>query len=164
MFRTIEWLDEEQAVRLVDQTKLPLVTGHIITESHERIAHAIETMEIRGAPAIGAAAGMGMALAAIESNSKTKNELLDFLETAAVTLNTRPTAVNLTWATSRMLSVARNSKGGVDDIVRVRLRFDSYDISGVIYAVECLKEDGLVEVNVGEVYVYSLFAVSDVIT
>ena len=119
MFRTIEWLDEEQAVRLVDQTKLPLVTGHIITESHERIAHAIETMEIRGAPAIGAAAGMGMALAAIESNSKTKDELLNCLETAAVTLNTRPTAVNLTWATSRMLSVARNSEGSVDDIVNI---------------------------------------------
>ena len=118
MFRTIEWLDEEQAVRLVDQTKLPLVTGHIITTSHERVAHAIKIMEIRGAPAIGAAAGMGMALAAIESKSKTKDELLDFLEKAAVTLNTRPTAVNLTWATSRMLNVARNNEGNVDDIVK----------------------------------------------
>ena len=119
MFRTIEWLDEEQAVRLVDQTKLPLVTGHIITTSHERVAHAIKIMEIRGAPAIGAAAGMGMALAAIESNSKTKDDLLNSLEKAAVALNTRPTAVNLTWATSRMLSVARNSEGNVDDIVNI---------------------------------------------
>lgn len=119
MFRTIEWLDEEQAVRLVDQTKLPLVTGHIITTSHERVAHAIKIMEIRGAPAIGAAAGMGMALAAIESKSKTKDELFDFLEKAAVTLNTRPTAVNLTWATSRMLNVARNNEGNVDDIVNI---------------------------------------------
>ncbi|MCK5302608.1 MAG: S-methyl-5-thioribose-1-phosphate isomerase [Candidatus Thorarchaeota archaeon] len=119
MFRTIEWLDEEQAVRLVDQTKLPLVTGHIITTSHERVAHAIKIMEIRGAPAIGAAAGMGMALAAIESKSKTKDELLDFLEKAAVTLNTRPTAVNLTWATSRMLNVARNNEGNVDDIINI---------------------------------------------
>jgi len=119
MFRTIEWLDEEQAVRLVDQTKLPLVTGHIITTSHERVAHAIEIMEIRGAPAIGAAAGMGMALAAIESKSKTKDELLDFLEKAAETLNTRPTAVNLTWATSRMLNVARNNEDNVDDIVKI---------------------------------------------
>lgn len=76
-------------------------------------------MEIRGAPAIGAAAGMGMALAAIESKSKTKDELLDFLEKAAVTLNTRPTAVNLTWATSRMLNVARNNEGNVDDIVNI---------------------------------------------
>ncbi|MHA1588128.1 MAG: S-methyl-5-thioribose-1-phosphate isomerase [Candidatus Thorarchaeota archaeon] len=119
MFRTIEWLDEEQAVRLVDQTKLPLVTGHIITTSHERVAHAIKIMEIRGAPAIGAAAGMGMALAAIESKSKTKDELLDFLEKAAVTLNTRPTAVNLTWATSRMLKVARNNEGSVDNTVKI---------------------------------------------
>jgi methylthioribose-1-phosphate isomerase len=62
---------------------------------------------------------MGMALAAIESKSKTKDELLDFLENAAVTLNTRPTAVNLIWATSRMLSVARNNEGNVDDIVNI---------------------------------------------
>jgi methylthioribose-1-phosphate isomerase len=62
---------------------------------------------------------MGMALAAIESKSKTKDELLDFLEKAAVTLNTRPTAVNLTWATSRMLNVARNNEGNVDDIVNI---------------------------------------------
>jgi methylthioribose-1-phosphate isomerase len=118
MFRTIEWLDDTNQVRLVDQTKLPLVTGHIITANHERIAHAIKTMEIRGAPAIGAAAAMGMALAAIESNAKTKDELLQFLEQAAVTLNTRPTAFNLTWATNRMLEVAKDAEGEVDTIVQ----------------------------------------------
>jgi methylthioribose-1-phosphate isomerase len=118
MFRTIEWLDDTNQVRLVDQTKLPLVTGHIITANHERIAHAIKTMEIRGAPAIGAAAGMGMALAAIESNAKSKDELLQFLEQAAVTLNTRPTAFNLTWATNRMIRVAKDTKGEIDTIVQ----------------------------------------------
>ena len=96
MYRTIEWLDDTNQVRLVDQTKLPLVVDYIVTDSHERIAKSIKIMEIRGAPAIGAAAGMGMALAALESKAKTKNDLIDFLEKAAVTLNTRPTAVNLT--------------------------------------------------------------------
>jgi len=118
MYRTIEWLDDTNEVRLVDQTKLPLVTSHIVTSSHERVARAIKVMEIRGAPAIGAAAGMGMALAAIESKARTKDELLDFLEKAAVTLNTRPTAVNLTWATARMLYVARGANGGADEIVQ----------------------------------------------
>jgi S-methyl-5-thioribose-1-phosphate isomerase len=118
MYRTIEWIDETKEVRLVDQTKLPLVVGHTITKSHERIAKSIKIMEIRGAPAIGAAAGMGMALAAIESKAKTKDALINYLEKAAVTLNTRPTAVNLTWATSRMLQFARNAEGTADEIVQ----------------------------------------------
>ena len=118
MFRTIEWLDDTSQVRLVDQTKLPLTLEYIITNSHERIAKSIKIMEIRGAPAIGAAAGMGMALAAIESKAKNKDELLAFLTRAADTLNTRPTAVNLTWATARMLDVAKNSSESIKDIVQ----------------------------------------------
>ncbi len=118
MFRTIEWLDDTSAVRLVDQTKLPLTLEFITTKSHERIAESIEIMEIRGAPAIGAAAGMGMALAAIESKARTIGELIEYLEKAAVTLNTRPTAVNLTWATNRMLEIAKNTEGSVDDITQ----------------------------------------------
>ncbi|MHA1636602.1 MAG: S-methyl-5-thioribose-1-phosphate isomerase [Candidatus Thorarchaeota archaeon] len=119
MFRTIEWLDDTNEARLVDQTKLPLITAHITTDSHERMAHAIEIMEIRGAPAIGAAAGMGMALAAIESKAKTKEEMVTYLETAAITLNTRPTAVNLTWATERMLRVVKSAEGNTDTIVQI---------------------------------------------
>lgn len=119
MFRTIEWLDDTNEVRLVDQTKLPLTKAHIITSSHKRIAHAIKVMEIRGAPAIGAAAGMGMALAALESNAQSKDELLAFLHKAANTLNTRPTAVNLTWATQRMLRAAEAAKGDVNTIVKL---------------------------------------------
>ena len=118
MFRTIEWLDDTSQVRLIDQTKLPLTLEYITTDSHDRIAKSIKIMEIRGAPAIGAAAGMGMALAAIESKAKTKDALMSFLTKAAETLNTRPTAVNLTWATARMLKVAKNTSGSVDDIVQ----------------------------------------------
>ncbi|MFW9889098.1 MAG: S-methyl-5-thioribose-1-phosphate isomerase [Candidatus Thorarchaeota archaeon] len=118
MDRTIEWLDDTNEVRLIDQTKLPLEKSHIVTSSHKRMARVIKVMEIRGAPAIGAAAGMGMALAAIESKAKTKDELIAFLEKAAVTLNTRPTAVNLTWATARMLRVAKEAEGSSDDIVK----------------------------------------------
>lgn len=118
MFRTIEWLDDTSQVRLVDQTKLPLTLEHIVTSSHERIAKSIKIMEIRGAPAIGAAAGMGMALAAIESKARTIGNLLEYLENAANTLNTRPTAVNLTWATARMLDTARSATGSIDDVIQ----------------------------------------------
>lgn len=118
MYRTIEWLDDSNQVRLVDQLKLPLETDWIVTDSHERMAKSIKVMEIRGAPAIGAAAGMGMALAAIESKATSKDELIGFLEKAAVTLNTRPTAVNLTWATARMLKVAKAAEGTADEIVK----------------------------------------------
>ncbi|MBD3404655.1 MAG: S-methyl-5-thioribose-1-phosphate isomerase [Candidatus Lokiarchaeota archaeon] len=118
MFRTIEWLDESNQVRLVDQTKLPLKVEHVVTDSHKRIAKSIKIMEIRGAPAIGAAAGMGMALAAIESNARTKDEIISYLEKAADTLNTRPTAYNLTWATRRMLNKARSLAGTAEDIIQ----------------------------------------------
>jgi methylthioribose-1-phosphate isomerase len=118
MFRTIEWLDDTSEVRLVDQTKLPLTLEHVTTKSHERIARSIKIMEIRGAPAIGAAAGMGMALAAIESKARTIGDLMEYLEKAAETLNTRPTAFNLTWATNRMLEVAKSAEGSADDIVQ----------------------------------------------
>jgi eIF-2B alpha/beta/delta-like uncharacterized protein len=83
------------------------------------MAKAIKIMEVRGAPAIGAAAGMGMALAAIESKAGSKDDLIAFLEKAAVTLNTRPTAVNLTWATARMLKVAKAADSSAEEIVQI---------------------------------------------
>ena len=140
MFRTIEWLDDTSEVRLVDQTKLPLTLEHVITKSHERIAKSIKIMEIRGAPAIGAAAGMGMALAAIESKARTTGDLMEYLEKAADTLDTRPTAFNLKWATNRMLKVARSTEGSADDIVQ-RL---------VEEAKEIAEEDVRMSRNMGE--------------
>ena len=140
MFRTIEWLDDTSEVRLVDQTKLPLTLEHVVTKSHERIAKSIKIMEIRGAPAIGAAAGMGMALAAIESKARTTGDLMEYLEKAAETLDTRPTAFNLKWATNRMLEVARSTEGSADDIVQ-RL---------VEEAKEIAEEDVRMSRNMGE--------------
>lgn len=140
MFRTIEWLDDTSEVRLVDQTKLPLTLEHVVTKSHERIAKSIKIMEIRGAPAIGAAAGMGMALAAIESKARTTGDLIEYLEKAAETLDTRPTAFNLTWATNRMLEIAKTTEGSVDDIVQ-RL---------IEEAKEIAEEDVRMSRNMGE--------------
>ncbi len=118
MYKTVEWLDGKNAVKLIDQTKLPLKEKFITTKSYKRIAKAIKIMEVRGAPAIGVAAGMGMALAAIESKAKTKKELIGFLEKAgAILTSTRPTAVNLFWAVERMLNKAKNLDGDINSII-----------------------------------------------
>ncbi|MHA1370250.1 MAG: S-methyl-5-thioribose-1-phosphate isomerase [Promethearchaeota archaeon] len=108
--RTIKWIDDTPysgTVELIDQTKLPLEFSTVTIKSHERMARSIKSMEIRGAPAIGAAAAMGMALAAVQSGADTKENLISCLKSAKDMLDsTRPTAVNLFWATKRMLDKA----------------------------------------------------------
>jgi methylthioribose-1-phosphate isomerase len=108
--RTIEW-DASGTVKMIDQRKLPVDFVVVEFDDYRDVARAIEEMYIRGAPAIGAAAAFGMALAARQSMATSRDELLADLERAAEALNaTRPTAVNLFWATARMLSVARASE------------------------------------------------------
>ena len=90
-----------------------------------------------------AAAGMGMALAAIESKARTIGDLMEYLEKAAETLDTRPTASNLKWATNRMLDVAKKTTettGNVDEVVQ-RL---------VDEAKEIAEEDVRMSRNMGE--------------
>jgi methylthioribose-1-phosphate isomerase len=102
--RTIEWVDE--GVRIIDQTKLPGELVTITCKDHERLARAIEIMEIRGAPAIGIAAAMGIALAAKNSKGKTVGEIVGDLKSACERIRTtRPTARNLFWALERMKGV-----------------------------------------------------------
>jgi methylthioribose-1-phosphate isomerase len=108
MMRTIEW--HEGRVKMIDQRLLPgqlLVNEY--TDYHD-VAKAIQTMVIRGAPAIGAAAGFGMALAAVQSSAPDPSALLVDLKAAAKVLRaSRPTAVNLFWAIDRMLNCANDS-------------------------------------------------------
>ncbi|HME52731.1 MAG TPA: S-methyl-5-thioribose-1-phosphate isomerase [Candidatus Lokiarchaeia archaeon] len=116
--RTIEWMDEEACAKLIDQTKLPLEHATLVVKTCARMAQAIKVMEIRGAPAIGAAAAMGMALAALEFKGSSKRDLIKHLEKAKVTLDsTRPTAVNLFWGTKRILDKAKEIDMPVNVIV-----------------------------------------------
>jgi methylthioribose-1-phosphate isomerase len=119
--RTISWIDDgpdKNAVKLIDQTKLPLEYTHVIVKTCERMAHAIKVMEIRGAPAIGAAAAMGMALAALEFKGSTKADIIKHLDQAKKLLDSqRPTAVNLMWGTKRLLDKANATNGSVKEIV-----------------------------------------------
>jgi methylthioribose-1-phosphate isomerase len=101
VIKTLEWT--EQGVRFIDQTKLPNEEVYLLCKTHQEVADAIRNMVVRGAPAIGVAAAMGIALGARDSKAKDlaefRNEFETFCETQRVT---RPTAVNLFWAIQRM--------------------------------------------------------------
>ena len=114
--RTIEWRDGQ--VLMIDQRVLPLKYEVIAYTDYHAVATAIQTMVIRGAPAIGAAAAFGMALAGLQSNATTRSDLLrDLEEAASVLRKSRPTAVNLFWAIDRMLRTATDeSLDSADDV------------------------------------------------
>jgi methylthioribose-1-phosphate isomerase len=102
--RTIEWKDG--TVSFIDQTKLPGKVSIIKCADYECVARAIETMQIRGAPAIGVAAAMGIALAAEQGRKLELGLLKGRLSEATKRLgSTRPTARNLFWALQRMEAV-----------------------------------------------------------
>jgi len=98
---TIEWQGDH--VIMIDQRKLPHEEIYVKLTTYEEIAQAIETMVIRGAPAIGVAAAMGVALGIQKSNAKDSASLKqEFLNIHERLYKTRPTAVNLRWALERM--------------------------------------------------------------
>jgi methylthioribose-1-phosphate isomerase len=129
--RTIEW--KEDGVHIIDQTKLPGRLVIIRCEDYERMARAIETMEIRGAPALGIAAAMGIALAAKRSSGATVEEIRMDLTKAAVRIGgTRPTARNLFWALERMKRVweaADTADGLVESLIIEAKKMAEEDIS-----------------------------------
>jgi methylthioribose-1-phosphate isomerase len=101
MIKTLEWTDA--GVRLIDQTKLPTEETYVTCQTYEEVADAIRTMIVRGAPAIGVTAAMGVALGVRDSQAKNHAELQrDFDHICEVLAATRPTAVNLFWAIRRM--------------------------------------------------------------
>jgi len=104
--RTIEWKDN--SVVMIDQTKLPNELVYVTYTNYNEIAKAIKTLIIRGAPAIGVAGAFGLALAALQSKSTTKDQLITDMEKAKKTLyETRPTAVNLAWGLDKIIVVAK---------------------------------------------------------
>jgi methylthioribose-1-phosphate isomerase len=104
-------------IDLVDQTKLPGITEWIKCEDIPTLGEAIKKLSIRGAPALGIAAAMGMSLAAVKSQSSTLAQLKDELkQTRDYIASTRPTAVNLFWALERMMKIVNNFDGSVEDL------------------------------------------------
>jgi methylthioribose-1-phosphate isomerase len=108
MVETIQWTDA--GVVMIDQRRLPREQVFVTCRSHKDVAEAIRSMVVRGAPAIGVAAAMGVALGVLEG--------ADF-ETVCNTLaGTRPTAVNLFWAIDRMRRLRASLNGATDSEVR----------------------------------------------
>ena len=101
MVHTLEWTDS--GVRFIDQTKLPAEETYVTCKTYEQVADAIRTMVVRGAPAIGVAAAMGIALGVQNSKAESGGELKrEFDQICDVMGKTRPTGVNLFWAIRRM--------------------------------------------------------------
>jgi methylthioribose-1-phosphate isomerase len=112
---SVIWHDN--AVLLLDQTRIPNEYTFVEISRSEDMAVAIKTMIVRGAPAIGVAAAYGIYLGAREISTDNRDEFLSRLEKVAQMLrSTRPTAVNLFWAISRMMKVAYETLGTVEEI------------------------------------------------
>ena len=101
MIQTLEWTP--RGVVFIDQTKLPTEEVYVTCTTHQQVADVIRNMVVRGAPAIGVAAAMGIALGVQNSKAETGAELKkEFDQICEIIRQTRPTAVNLFWAIRRM--------------------------------------------------------------
>ena len=113
--RTVEWVNGH--VRMIDQTRLPYQFAYVNLKNYREVAKAIRDMTVRGAPAIGVAAAMGMALAANASRTKSRKQLLANLKEAAEALRrSRPTARNLFWGIEMVLRRAETTAGDAREV------------------------------------------------
>jgi methylthioribose-1-phosphate isomerase len=119
MIKTVEWTSE--GVRMLDQRLLPTEEKYLMLRSYEDVANAIKNMVVRGAPAIGVSAAMGLALGANQSVGTSVADLeYDFKYMCKVMEATRPTAVNLFWAVERMRAALARAKAETKDVEEVR--------------------------------------------
>lgn len=118
MIKTVEWTKE--GVRMLDQRLLPSEEKYLMLRSYDEVAEAIKKMVVRGAPAIGVSAAMGIALGASQSVGTSVADLEDDLGYIFdVMSKTRPTAVNLFWAIDRMRARFEKEKS-VGDVEKVK--------------------------------------------
>jgi methylthioribose-1-phosphate isomerase len=122
--RTVYWDYDRDTVKMIDQRQLPWDFIVVEYDDYRAVAEAITDMVVRGAPAIGAAAAFGLALAARQSKTSDRLALLRDLEEAAAVLKAaRPTAVNLAWALQRLLRIATSEElESADDVREALLR------------------------------------------
>jgi methylthioribose-1-phosphate isomerase len=127
MLPTIEWKGKH--IRMIDQRKLPAKIEWVVCKNDKSVVGAIRGMVIRGAPAIGVAAAMGLALGseAIKANTYGAFERR-FREMAVRMVNARPTAVNLRWAVERMILLVEQMAGRDPEEIRRALREESEKI------------------------------------
>jgi methylthioribose-1-phosphate isomerase len=141
--KTIEWVgDADGLARIIDQTLLPNEEKYLDVCDAATMWEAIKMLRVRGAPAIGVAAALGLHLAVRNAVVASREEFLSEVERAAIYLNSsRPTAVNLSWATKRIRSlVSRSASQNVEELK-----------SAIFHeALAILKEDAAVCHKLGE--------------
>jgi methylthioribose-1-phosphate isomerase len=109
--RTIDWDYEKNNIIMIDQTLLPAEYKIIECSTIDSLCEAITSLRVRGAPALGAAGGFGVALAAFKSNASSLDALIKNIENAGKTLiATRPTAVNLSWGVKRVIGAVEDAR------------------------------------------------------
>src|SRR5688500_14992244 len=119
MIKTVEWTRE--GVRMIDQRLLPTEEKYLMLRSYEEVAEAIKKMVVRGAPAIGVSAAMGLALGTKQSVGTSVADLEDdFTFMCDVMSKTRPTAVNLFWAIERMRATFDREKANTDNVEELK--------------------------------------------
>src|SRR5579862_2971949 len=115
----ISWTDA--GVVMLDQRRLPVEVIHYTYTDYREVATAIQTMVIRGAPAIGVAAAMGVALGVLHSKAKNIAELrAEFPQICDTLARTRPTAVDLFWAIDRMKRSFAQLESSTDDLAQIK--------------------------------------------
>ncbi|MBE0657702.1 MAG: S-methyl-5-thioribose-1-phosphate isomerase [Bryobacteraceae bacterium] len=124
MVETIQWT--AQGVVMIDQTRLPRVEEYVTCTTYEEVAKAIVTMVIRGAPAIGVAAAMGVALGVKQARPETLDA--EFEKICDTLAGTRPTAVNLFWAIDRMKRLYAAVKGQGIEAVRAAMEAEAVKV------------------------------------
>lgn len=124
MLPTIEWHDD--AIVMIDQRKLPSAEVYVRCRSGHEVAKAIKTMVIRGAPAIGVAAAMGIALAMRKSKASGPQKLAaEFYKACEMMFATRPTAVNIAWAIERMKRVFAAAATAGESVEQIKDRLEA---------------------------------------
>ena len=127
MVKTIEWVDGK--VRMLDQSRLPREVVYVDCTDYRMVAEGIKKLWIRGAPAIGIAAAMGIALGAQEIRTNDFHEFMKGLETVFNDLlSTRPTAVNIQWAVERIKKFLMERKNEPVDTLKALLVEESNNV------------------------------------
>ena len=122
--KTIEWKNDR--VVMLDQRLLPHREVYRVCRDYQQVAAAIRDMVIRGAPAIGVAAAMGVALGALKAPQKTFDR--EFERILSSLAKTRPTAVNLFWALQRMRQIYSEKRSQGIDVVKRALKEEAQKI------------------------------------
>ncbi len=117
---------EDNQLKIIDQTRLPLETVWLTLETRESVWEAIRLLQVRGAPAIGVAAGYGAYISVRDSKAADSDLFLSELKDVCEYLNSsRPTAVNLSWALKRMLACGESHRGKSVDAIKEALRVEA---------------------------------------